>query len=58
MMRQCGLAPELNKCPYYIRDKQECGADHQKCGFYESPGAPKETDNAKEPKWFERYYKK
>ena len=58
MVGQCGLAPDVNKCPYYISDKSGCGADHTGCGFYEPAGQKKETVREKEPKWFEQYYKR
>lgn len=58
MTGQCGLEPDINNCQYFIKEKRGCKADHQGCGFYELPGTPKEAIKAKEPKWFERYYKK
>jgi len=54
MKRICGLAPDINMCPHYIREKEGCGADHTSCGFFQNK---KETVSKKGPKWFEQYYK-
>lgn len=58
MIGQCGLAPDINKCPHYISDKKGCGAEQTSCGFYEPPGQKKGKANTKESKWFEQYYRK
>lgn len=58
MLGNCGLAPDVNRCPHYIEDKRGCGADHKECGFFVTfgkPGESKETIMYREPKWFERY---
>jgi hypothetical protein len=52
----CGLAPDINRCPHYIREKEGCGAGHTDCGFYRNPEMKKEISNQKERKWFEQYY--
>lgn len=52
----CGLAPDINRCPHYIRDKEGCGAGHTGCGFFRQPDTKKETNNQRQPKWFEQYY--
>ncbi|MDR7813723.1 hypothetical protein [Lacrimispora sp.] len=56
MLGICGLAPDINKCPHYIKDKEGCGADHTSCGFYRQPEIKKEMNNQRQPKWFEQYY--
>lgn len=56
MIGQCGLAPDINKCPHYINGK--CGAEQTSCGFYEPLVQEKKKENTKEPKWFEQYYRK
>lgn len=61
MLGNCGLAPEINRCPHYIEDKGGCGADHKECGFFEEfvqTGDAKDTIMRREPKWFEQYYKR
>ena len=58
MLGLCGLDPELNKCEYYIRDKGSCGADGKSCCFWEPLELDKKPDEVREPKWFEKYYKK
>ena len=52
----CGLAPDINRCPHYIRDKEGCGADHTGCGFYRKQETKQETNNQRQPKRFEQYY--
>jgi hypothetical protein len=52
----CGLAPDINRCPHHIREKEGCGAGHTDCGFYRNPEMKKEIANQKERKWFEQYY--
>jgi len=56
MLGNCGLAEDINSCPHYIREKEGCGADHAKCGFFRNPETKKEIGNQKEPKWFVKYY--
>jgi hypothetical protein len=56
MLGNCRLAEEINKCPYYIRGKEGCGADHTSCGFFRNLETKKETNNQRQPKWFEQYY--
>jgi len=52
----CGLAPDINRCPHYIREKEGCGADHTGCGFFRNPETKKEAVSQKGHKWFEQYY--
>jgi len=56
MLGICGLAPDINKCPHYIRDKEGCGADHTSCGFFRQPEKERKITTHKGPKWFEQYY--
>ncbi len=57
MERLCGLAPDINRCPYYIEDTGRCGANHTDCGFYQKTEAKKEVSHQRQTKWFEQYYK-
>lgn len=57
MVGKCILAPDINKCSFFIVEKEGCNNKNKVCGFYRDIVHEKETLNIKEPKWFEKYYK-
>lgn len=58
MVGKCTFAPDINKCQYFIPDKEGCSNDVRGCSFFMEIGQEKEIEIAREPKWFEKYYKK
>lgn len=58
MLGLCGLDPELNKCEHYIRDNGGCNFTVEGCCFFEPIEVEKKPSETREPKWFEKYYKK
>jgi hypothetical protein len=54
---KCDLASDINKCPYFIVDKEGCNNTDKVCGFYRNMEDENKTPYTKEVKWFEKYYK-
>jgi hypothetical protein len=57
MLGRCSFAPDINKCPYFIPDKEGCSNTVRGCSFFSEIGQEKETDDTREEKWFEKYYR-
>ena len=57
MFVKCVFAPDINKCPHYISDKEGCKNPKRGCSFFRDFEQKKETPYVKEEKWFEKYYK-
>lgn len=57
MVGKCSFAPDINKCLYYVADKEGCSNEIRGCSFFEELGHEKETADTREAKWFEKYYK-
>lgn len=57
MVGKCSFAPDINKCPYFIRDKEGCSNEVRGCSFFQELDSSNKTPEIKEPKWFEKYHK-
>lgn len=57
MVGKCSFAPDINSCPYFIRDEEGCSNEDKVCSFYEDIEVKKEIADTREAKWFEKYYK-
>lgn len=57
MVSTCSFAPNINSCPYFIRDKEGCSNKNKVCSFYGDIESKQETAEMREAKWFEKYYK-
>lgn len=57
MFGKCVFAPDINNCPHYIANKEECANPKRGCSFFRENGQNKEPNYTKEAKWFEKYYK-
>lgn len=57
---QCLLAKDINTCPFYEPDVEQCTNENTKCTFRipEDNDKPKERNRyVREPRWYEKYYK-
>ena len=57
MVGKCDFAPDINSCPYFIRDKEGCNNEDKVCSFYRDIESKKEIQDTRQVKWFEKYYK-
>lgn len=57
MVGNCSLATDINKCPYFVREKEGCNKDSKICCFFSGIEFKKEITETREVKWFEKYYK-
>lgn len=57
MVGKCGFAPDINSCPYFIRDKEGCSNEDKVCSYYGNIESKEETPYTREVKWFEKYYR-
>lgn len=57
MVGKCTFAPDINKCEYFIPDKEGCSNEVRGCSFFMEIGQEKEIEMIREPKWFEKYYR-
>ena len=53
---KCKLSAQVNKCPYYLRDKQEC-LNENTCSFQEKQQVEEHTTYKREERWYEKYMK-
>jgi hypothetical protein len=61
MTGTCGLAPDINKCPNYNANTENCTANNNVCGFFREPGKKErkkeeKTEYKREFRWYEQYY--
>lgn len=57
MVGNCSLESDINKCPYFIRDKEGCNNEDKVCCFYSDMESKAESPEVRKEKWFEKYYK-
>ncbi len=57
MTGKCSFAPDINKCFYFVPDKEGCNNKDKVCSFYSDVEAKEEATDTREEKWFEKYYR-
>ncbi len=58
MAGNCELHPDINKCPHFEPIKGECCIKNECCGFYGKSKPQTELKYIRQPRWYEKYYKK
>ncbi len=58
MIGDCELHPDINKCPHFEAIKGKCRIKNECCGFYDKSKPQTGTGYVRQPRWYEKYYKK
>lgn len=58
MIGDCELHPDINKCPHLEPIKGKCNIKNECCGFYDKLKSQIGTGYVRQPRWYEKYYKK
>jgi hypothetical protein len=58
MTGDCSLAPDINQCPHFEPNKGKCSIKNECCGFYDKSKPQTEPKYIRQPRWYEKYYKK
>ena len=56
-MFACNLDKDINECPFYNRKNSGCN-NQDNCSFKELIERVKEEKYDRQPRWYEKYYKK
>ena len=55
---KCMLEPDINQCPYYVRDQQRCAREEAgTCTFQEPEEEPAKPGYERKERWYDKYYK-
>lgn len=54
---KCNLPADINQCPYFLTEKQECKKESA-CSFQQKAVSKPRNQYIREERWYEKYYKK